>query len=474
MKRNIITTALFALALTAGAQSATDPVLMVVNGMPITKSEFEYSYHKNGNIKDAVESKTVEEYVPMFVNYKLKVAAAEAARLDTLSSFKKEFHTYRDMQLTPYLVDTAFNDSVAHVVYDNTVKSLGGKDLIQTSHILIRLAQKATTTEQEKAKQLADSIYTALKGGANFAELAKKYSQDPGSARNGGKLPMVGPGQFVKEFEDAAYALKQGEISAPVQSAFGYHIIKMDERKQLDPFEKLKPEIMAMLKRQNIDEASAESRVKKLVDASNGKLSREDVYNQVAEEQSKNNADLRNLIQEYHDGLLLYEVSKREVWDPAAADTKGLEQWYKSHKKDYAWDKPHFKGFIFHCKDAKSTKAVDKMLKKYGEGDWRKELKQQFNKDSVTVSVSGPYLCSQGENKTIDAIAFKTDAKVHTPKGYKVTSVSGKVMKQPKSYLDVKAQVTSDYQADREKAWVEKLRGQFTFSVDQDVLKTVK
>lgn len=474
MKRNLITATLFALALTAGAQSATDPILMVVNGKPITKSEFEYSYHKNGNVKDAVEKKTVQEYVPMFINYKLKVAAAEAAHLDTLSSFKKEFSTYRDMQLTPYLIDTAFNDSIAHIVYDNTVKQLKGEDLIETSHILLRLDQKATVAEREQAKQKADSIYNAIKNGADFAEMARKFSNDPGSAAKGGKLPMVGPGQLVKEFEVAAYKLKKGEMSAPVLSPFGYHIIKMDNRKQLDPFETLKPEIMAMLKRQNIDEASAENKVKKMVAASNGKLTREDVYNQIAEEQSKNNSDLRNLIQEYHDGLLLFEVSKREVWDVAAADTKGLEQWYKSHKDTYKWEKPRFKGFVFHCKNAKSAKAVNKMLKKFGEGDWRKELKQQFNKDSVTVSVSGPYLCSQGENATIDAYAFKTGAKVNMPKGYVMTGVSGKVMKQPKSYLDVKAQVTTDYQQECEKKWVEKLRKQFTYSVNEDVLKTVK
>ena len=450
MKRNLITATLFALALTAGAQSATDPILMVVNGKPITK------------------------YVPMFINYKLKVAAAEAAHLDTLSSFKKEFSTYRDMQLTPYLIDTAFNDSIAHIVYDNTVKQLKGEDLIETSHILLRLDQKATAAEREQAKQKADSIYNAIKNGADFAEMARKFSNDPGSAAKGGKLPMVGPGQLVKEFEVAAYKLKKGEMSAPVLSPFGYHIIKMDNRKQLDPFETLKPEIMAMLKRQNIDEASAENKVKKMVAASNGKLTREDVYNQIAEEQSKNNSDLRNLIQEYHDGLLLFEVSKREVWDVAAADTKGLEQWYKSHKDTYKWEKPRFKGFVFHCKNAKSAKAVNKMLKKFGEGDWRKELKQQFNKDSVTVSVSGPYLCSQGENATIDAYAFKTGAKVNMPKGYVMTGVSGKVMKQAKSYLDVKAQVTTDYQQECEKKWVEKLRKQFTYSVNEDVLKTVK
>ena len=103
MKKNLLTAALFALALTAGAQSADNPILMTVNGKAITRGEFEYSFHKNGNIEGAVEKKSVQEYVPMFINYKLKVAAAEAAQLDTLSSFKKEFLTYRDMQLTPFM-----------------------------------------------------------------------------------------------------------------------------------------------------------------------------------------------------------------------------------------------------------------------------------------------------------------------------------------------------------------------------------
>lgn len=476
MKKNLlITTTLFALALTAGAQSVTDnPVLMTVNGKAITRGEFEYSYHKNGNIDGAVEKKTVQEYVPMFINYKLKVTAAEAAKLDTLSSFKKEFLTYRDMQLTPFMTDSAFTDSIAHVVYDNTLKQLNGKDLIQTAHILIRLGQKATDADKAKAKAQADSIYNAIKGGANFAELAKKFSGDPGSAAKGGELPLVGPGQFVKEYEDAAYALKKGEVSKPVLSPFGYHIIKMTDRHPLDSFEKLRPEIMAMLKRQNIDEASAEYRIKKIVDASNGRLDREAVLDSVMNANIAHNDGLRYLIQEYHDGLLLYEVSKRQVWDVAAADTKGLEQWYKKHKADYAWKEPRFKGYVYHCKNAKDAKAVDKMLKKVGDGDWRKELKQQFNKDSVTVSVSGPYLCSKGENATIDAYAFKTGAKAKTPKGYALSGVSGKVQKQPKNYLDAKAQVTSDYQQDREKAWVEQLRKQFSFSVNEEVLKTVK
>ena len=474
MKKIILLSSLFALALSAGAQSASDPVLMTINGKPVTKAEFEYSFHKNGNVEGAVEKKTVQEYVPMFINYKLKVAAAEAAGMDTLASFKKEFHTYRDMQLTPYLIDQTFIDSIAHIVYDNTVKKLDGKDLIETAHILIRLPQNATETDKAAAKVKADSVWQALTQGADFAEMAKKHSGDPGSAEKGGQLPLVGPGAFVKEYEEAAYALQKGEMSKPVLSPFGYHIIKMTDRKPLDPFETVKPEIMAMLKRQNIEEASSQHRIKRIVEASDGRLTREAVLDSVMNVHIQDNADLRYLIQEYHDGLLLYEVSKQQVWDVAAADSTGLEKWYKEHKAQYAWEKPRFKGFVIHAKDSKQLKKVKKLLKKHANGEWKKEVKQQFNKDSVTVNVSGPYLCQQGENRFVDAYAFKTGKKVEPLKGYAATTVYGKVLKQPKSYLDVKAQVTNDYQAEMEKVWVEGLRQRFSFSVNEKVLETVQ
>ena len=142
---------LFALGLPAMAQTAGDPVLMTINGKDITRSEFEYSYNKNGNVEGAVEQKTIEEYVPMFVNYKLKVAAAEAAKLDTLESFKKEFLTYRDMQLTPYMVDQFFIDSICTDVYARTEKQLGGMDVIKPAHILIQLKQNAGEAEDRKS-----------------------------------------------------------------------------------------------------------------------------------------------------------------------------------------------------------------------------------------------------------------------------------------------------------------------------------
>ena len=134
--------ALAASALSAGAQTTgDDPIVMTVNGQPVTRSEFEYSYNKNGNVEGAVEEKSVEEYAEMYANYKLKVIEAEAQRMDTAKAYREEFLTYRDMQLTPYMVDETFIDSVARDLYGRYEQQLDGKELIRPAHILILLSQ---------------------------------------------------------------------------------------------------------------------------------------------------------------------------------------------------------------------------------------------------------------------------------------------------------------------------------------------
>ena len=192
MKKNILFAAFFLAAAPsvccAALPQQDDPVIMTVNNQPVLRSEFEYSYNKN-NSEGVIDKKTVEEYVDLFVNYKLKVAAALDARYDTLTSFKQEFAQYRDQQVLPAMVTDTDMLTEAHNIYDNTVKQIGPDGLIQTAHILLRLDQKATETEQKAAKVRIDSIYNALKAGADFAELAKKVSQDPGSAQQGGLLP---------------------------------------------------------------------------------------------------------------------------------------------------------------------------------------------------------------------------------------------------------------------------------------------
>ena len=166
-----------ALLLSAGMAlaQANDPVIMTVNGKPVLKSEFEYSYNKN-NSEGVIDKKTVREYVDLFINYKLKVEAALDAKLDTMKSFQDEFKMYRDQQIRPSFVTDDDMEAEAKKVYQNTKDQIGPNGLVMPAHILIQVNQKAEEAEKAKAKERIDSIYGALKAGADFAEMATKFS----------------------------------------------------------------------------------------------------------------------------------------------------------------------------------------------------------------------------------------------------------------------------------------------------------
>ena len=329
--RKTLVSILCAFAITAGAQTS-DPVVMTINGQNVTRSEFEYSYNKN-NGDEVIEKTTVEQYVPLFVNYKLKVAAALDARLDTLTSFKQEFAKYRDQQVRPTIVTSEDVENEARKIYDDRQKMIGDKGLIRPAHILIRLSQKASSAAQDSAKARIDSIYACLRSGADFADLATRLSQDPGSAKRGGLLPWICIGQTLKEFEDVAFSLNKGEMSKPFLSPVGYHIVKMTDRKQLEPYDSLRANIITFIEKRNLRDAIAQRKVSEMVKSSNGQLTAAEIMQQRADSLAKADEAMKYLIQEYHDGLLLFEVSNREVWEKAAADSVGQMKWYKKYRK---------------------------------------------------------------------------------------------------------------------------------------------
>lgn len=329
--RKTLVSILCAFAITAGAQTS-DPVVMTINGQNVTRSEFEYSYNKN-NGDEVIEKTTVEQYVPLFVNYKLKVAAALDARLDTLASFKAEFAKYRDQQVRPTIVTSEDVENEARKIYDDRQKMIGDKGLIRPAHILIRLAQKASSAAQDSAKARIDSIYACLRSGADFADLATRLSQDPGSAKRGGLLPWICIGQTLKEFEDVAFSLNKGEMSKPFLSPVGYHIVKMTDRKQLEPYDSLRANIITFIEKRNLRDAIAQRKVSEMVKSSDGRLTAAEIMQQRADSLAKVDEAMKYLIQEYHDGLLLFEVSNREVWEKAAADSVGQMKWYKKYRK---------------------------------------------------------------------------------------------------------------------------------------------
>ena len=455
------------------AQTQSDPIVMTVAGVDVPRSEFEYSYNKN-NTDGVIDKKTVEEYVELFVNYKLKVQAALDARLDTTTAFRQEFAQYRDQQIRPTFVTDADMLAEAHKVYDQTVEQIGPDGLVMAGHILMLIPQKATDAQQQEAKRRIDSVYTALQAGADFETLAKQVSQDPGSARRGGMLGWFARKQMVKEFEDEAFALQPGEMSKPFLSPYGWHIILMKERKQFEPFEFHKDNILRYLEQRNAREAITEQKLNAMVEASNNTVTKESLLDERADSLSAVDPEMRYLIKEYHDGLLLYEISNRTIWEKAANDDQALENYFKKHKKQYKWDEPRYKGMVYHVKDQADVKAVAKCVKKLKFEDWNEALRSTFNNDSIIRIRVEKGIFKKGDNKLVDREVYKVaDVKVDSVKGYPIDAVYGKLLKKPENYTDVRALVLTDLQDEMERQWVADLRRKYAVTVNEEVLKTI-
>ena len=167
-------------------------------------------------------------------------------------------------------------------------------------------------------------------------------------------------------------------------------------------------------------------------------------------------------------------MSNEHVWDKAAKDEKALEAYFKAHKKNYTWDEPRFKGMAYHVKIQSDVKAVADCVKKLKFDDWNEALRKGFNNDSIIRIRVEKGLFKKGDNKLIDREVFKvTDAKVDSVKGYPIDATYGKLIKKPQEYTDVRGLVTADLQDELERQWVAELRKKYSFTVNEDVLKTV-
>lgn len=417
------------------------------------------------------------------------------------------------------------------------------------AHIMIMTPQGADEATMETAKLKIDSISDLIKNGMDFAEAAQQYSEDKGTAVNGGQLPWFGIGRMIKEFEDKAFALNKGEISEPFTTAFGYHIMKLIDTRPLASFDDKKNEIKSMIARsdrRNDMRATTAERLKKefnyqlnsqnynaLIKQANAAQAVDSAFiadlkkqnavlftfdgatsytqQQFADFLDKNKAtpkltpsdaladkfdqfviesafdyqdsslegrypDFANLMKEYHDGILLFEVSNKEVWEKASKDTEGLKAFFEANKADYNWEKPKYKGFVISCADKKIEKEAQKLVKKTGADTLTKVLISKFNTSEGTGIKVEKVLVAEGENKAVDCFGFKTlDKKAfEAPEKFPYVFVTGKILKNPESYEDVRGLVTSDYQNHLEEEWLKYLRNKYTIEVDQNVLKTVQ
>ena len=219
----------------ANAQSKLDnQVLMTIGGKDITVKEFTDVYAKNNLKGDVIEKKSVDEYIDLFSTFRMKVMEAEALQLDTNAKFQKELAGYRKQLAKPFMSSDDITDELIEEAYQRKLKD------IRASHILIRCDKSALPSDTLKAYNKAMDIRKkALAKGADFGDLAVRYSDDP-SARdmqateqsparpgNRGDLGYFTVFDMVYPFETGAYNTKEGEISMPVRSDFGYHIIKV-------------------------------------------------------------------------------------------------------------------------------------------------------------------------------------------------------------------------------------------------------
>lgn len=469
--RKILFAALLLAATAVSAQTQDDPVVMTINGQPVLRSEFEYSYNKN-NADGVIDKKSVEEYVDLFVNYKMKVQAAKDAHLDTLKSFKDEFASYRDQQIRPAFIEDADLEAEAQRIYAETkhrIDSLGG--MVKPSHILIMVNQRATDEQQKAAKERIDSVYQALQNGADFVLMAKKVSDDKGSARNGGELPWITKGQTLPDFEKVAFGLEPGQMSAPVLTQAGWHIIKMMEKGGFFPYDSVRTDILRFIDQRGLREAIVDRKLAELAEKEN--TTAEKLLEAKKNEMVAADSDLKYLIQEYHDGLLAFEIGNQKVWDKAAKDEAGLAAYFKKNKKKYAWEEPRFKGMVYHVKVKDDVKAVKKAVKGLPFDQWADKLRTTFNNDSVLRIRVEKGIFKKGDNALVDREIFKKDTTVKALDKFPIDAVYGKKLKSPENYQDVRGQVVVDYQEQLEKEWVADLRRRYAVKVDEEVLKTV-
>src|SRR5215469_11152020 len=223
--------------------SASDPVIARVNGVDITQGDLALAEEDMGADMQATSPEAKREHLISYLADIIMVTqAADQKKLADNPDFKRRLAFLRNKLLMGFELQeeakAALTDEALHQTYDEAVKSQGGQEEVRARHILV------------EAEDEAKAILDQLKGGADFATLAKEKSKDPGSAE-GGDLGYFAKEQMVPEFAEVAFKMYPGQLSNPVKTQFGWHIIKLEDRRTKQPpeFEKVKPQIENFLAR---------------------------------------------------------------------------------------------------------------------------------------------------------------------------------------------------------------------------------
>ena len=215
---------------TRGAAAPADPsVVARWDGATLTLPEFETAYAATEAAVADSGMTTAErrrDFLTRYVDFRLKVAAARAAGYDRDSAYTAEVAEYRDQLAGPYFTDRQILDDIVRDIYDKQAEQ------VSVSHLLLRVGPYAPAPDTLAAYERAVAIRDSIRAGQiSFEAAARRYSQDPSAAQNGGALGYFSGGQTVLPFEDAAYRTPVGQIGGPIRTQFGYHLLEVTDRR---------------------------------------------------------------------------------------------------------------------------------------------------------------------------------------------------------------------------------------------------
>lgn len=631
--------------LTVSAQKKSD-IVVTIGNEKVSKEEFKANYLKNNtNILDKKDVKSPEEYLGLFIKFRLKVLEAEALGYDTVRSFRDELEGYRRELAKPYLTDLSYNEEMVKTAYYRTQyerkashllirvapeaspadtlaawnkindfrkRILAGADFnemaakysedpsalqnkgllgyftafqmvypfedmtyltpvgqvseiirtrfgyhiikvhderkasgeIKVAHIMKMFPQQASDETIARLKLAADSIWQKATSGADFAELARKYSDDKQSSTDGGAMNWFTPNNMIPSFAEAAFALQNdGDISPVIRTPYGWHIIKRLERREVLPFEKLRPTLEAKIKQNpqisihsdeafdrklraeyqlQTDEANFAKLVawatdsvawknqqatnpilklrlitfadQKIVTGAFAEFLRNQKFtpgNKQVEQQlkpmlnkfigqtllayenaqlEKKHPDFASLYKEYHDGILLFNISKDKIWDVASTDTARMQKYFDQTSKKYYWN-DRFKGWIVKAKDPETRAKAGNLLKEQEIG--KTELVGIFNANGESNIQVTDVAAEKGGNQIVDYFIWGGPK----PSGFDETTtfVHGKIAtNEMKGLKDAWGLYSSDFQEQIEKEWVDSLLKKYPVKINQKVLKQIQ
>lgn len=622
-------------------------VLFTIDEKPVTTEEFEKVYTKNNINNQADYSQaSLEEYLDLFINFKLKVTEAEYLQMDTVPAIKNELKTYQkqlvknyanDKEVSEALLKEAYNRSkqevdashilirwpnsypssldsakvlkeiqiikkgltpanfaqkalsksqdpsakdnqgrlgylsafqtvypfenalystkpgeisepVAtqfgyHIVLVHDVRPARGK--ISTAHILVKSKESDPPTKQAEAKAKIDQIYQDLKTEAlSFEDAAKQYSEDNKTKFQGGRLPELSGAEMIVEFADAAFALDEdGDFSEPVLTPIGWHIIQRVGKSEIGDFESAKSELSNKIARdsrsnvaqainnedskkqfgysinkKNVDELIAlmaksydsgsfkldnSQYTKSLFTIGNEEYSQKDflvyakktiknvpVINELPALLKSNfnkfestkiqayredhlaeiNEDYKDLMQEYHDGILLFELTDQEVWSKAVLDTAGLRTFHEANKMNYMWpNRVAYTNYIFA-----NQKAADKGIKLINKGLSPAKILAKLNKKEDVVSMKTMKVEQEDFNanglELVEGLQIRNQLENDKVEFLVVDAL---LNPEPKKLNETRGYVISDYQGFLEKEWIKGLKQKYAIAVNKEVFNTL-